>query len=37
MKTLAEAIVKVKLDYWQDGVVRYVEFPQDSALDLAGE
>lgn len=37
MKALADAIVKVKLRYWRDGVVRYLEFPQDSALDLTGK
>ena len=26
--------LKVKLNYWRDGVVKYLEFPQDSALDL---
>ena len=33
----AEKTLKVKLDYWRDGVVKYREFPQDSALDLKGE
>ena len=28
--------LKVKLNYWRDGVVKYLEFPQDSALDLTG-
>jgi hypothetical protein len=28
--------LKVKLHYWRDGVVRYLEFPQDAALDLTG-
>ena len=26
--------LKVKLNYWRDGVVKYLEFPQDSPLDL---
>jgi hypothetical protein len=30
----AEQTLKVKLHYWRDGVVKYVEFPKDSALDL---
>ena len=29
-----EQTLKVKLHYWRDGVVKYREFPQDSALDL---
>lgn len=33
----AEKTLKVKLDYWRDGMVKYVEFPQDSALDLTGK
>jgi hypothetical protein len=33
----AEKTLKVKLDYWRDGVVKYLEFPQDSALDLTGK
>ena len=33
----AEKTLKVKLHYWRDGVVEYLEFPQDSALDLAGK
>jgi len=32
-----EKTLKVKLHYWRDGVVKYLEFPQDSALDLTGE
>ena len=32
----AEKTLKVKLHYWRDGVVKYLEFPQDSALDLTG-
>ncbi len=32
----AEATLKVKLNYWRDGVVKYLEFPQDAALDLTG-
>jgi hypothetical protein len=32
----AENTLKVKLHYWQDGVVKYLEFPHDSALDLTG-
>ena len=30
----AEPTLKVKLSYWQEGVVRYRELPQDAALDL---
>ncbi len=26
--------LKVKVDYWRDGVVKYLEFPPDSPLDL---
>ncbi len=33
----AEKTLKVKLNYWRDGVVKYLEFPQDSALDLTGK
>ncbi|NQT41033.1 MAG: hypothetical protein HQ581_26310 [Planctomycetes bacterium] len=33
----AEKTLKVKLHYWRDGVVKYLEFPQDSALDLTGQ
>jgi hypothetical protein len=29
-----EQTLKVKVHYWRDGVVKYVEFPRDSALDL---
>ncbi len=29
-----ENTLKVKLHYWRDGVVEYLEFPQNSALDL---
>jgi hypothetical protein len=29
-----EQTLKVKVHYWRDGVVKCVEFPQDSALDL---
>ncbi len=32
----AEKTLKVKLHYWRDGLVKYVEFPQHSALDLTG-
>ena len=32
-----EKTLKVKLHYWRDGVVKYLEFPQDSALDLTGK
>jgi hypothetical protein len=31
-----EKTLKVKLYFWRDGVVKYLEFPQDSALDLSG-
>ena len=31
-----EKTLKIKLNYWRDGVVKYLEFPQDSALDLTG-
>jgi hypothetical protein len=31
----AEKTLKVKVHYWRDGVVKHLEFPQDSALDLA--
>jgi hypothetical protein len=30
-----EKTLKVKVHYWRDGVVKHLEFPQDSALDLA--
>lgn len=30
----AEDTLKVKLNYWRDGVVKYVEFPRDSPLTL---
>ena len=33
----AKKTLKVKLHYWRDGVVKYLEFPQDSALDLTGK
>jgi hypothetical protein len=33
----AEKTLKVKLHYWRDGVVKYLEFPPDSALDLTGK
>ena len=33
----AEKTLKVKLHYWRDGVVKYLEFPQDSALELTGK
>jgi hypothetical protein len=29
-----EKTLKVKVHYWRDGVVKYLEFPQDSDLDL---
>lgn len=32
----AEKTLKVKLHHWRDGLVKYLEFPQDSALDLTG-
>ncbi len=32
----AEKTLKVKLHYWRDGMAKYLEFPQDSALDLTG-
>ena len=32
-----EMTLKVKLNYWQDGVVEYREFPQNAALDLTRE
>ncbi|MCL5098865.1 MAG: glycoside hydrolase family 127 protein [Candidatus Omnitrophica bacterium] len=32
-----EKTLKVKVDYWLDGVVKYLEFPQNSALDLTEE
>jgi hypothetical protein len=32
-----EPTLKVKLNYWRDGTIRYLEFPQDSALDLTGK
>jgi hypothetical protein len=31
-----EKTLKIKLHYWRDGVVKYHEFPQDSALGLTG-
>jgi hypothetical protein len=31
-----EKTLKVKLHHWRDGLVKYLEFPQDSALDLTG-
>ena len=34
--TGTENTLKVKLHYWRDGLVKYLEFPQDSALDLTG-
>jgi hypothetical protein len=33
----AEKTLKVKLHYWREGVVKYIEFRHDSALDLTGE
>ena len=30
-----EKTLKVKVHYWRDGVVKYLQFPQDSSLDLA--
>ena len=27
--------LKVKVHYWRDGVVKHLELPRDSALDLA--
>jgi len=32
----AAKTLKVKVHYWRDGVVKYLEFPQDAALDLTG-
>jgi hypothetical protein len=32
-----EKTLKVKLHYWRDDTVKYIEFPQDSALDLTGK
>lgn len=32
-----ENTLKVRLHYWRDGVVKYLEFPQDSDLDLTGK
>ena len=32
-----EKTLKIKLHYWRDDVVRYLELLQDSALDLAGK
>lgn len=29
--------LKIKLNYWRDGVVKYLEFSQDSPLDLTGK
>ncbi|NUQ65134.1 MAG: glycoside hydrolase family 127 protein [Pirellulales bacterium] len=29
-----EKTLKVKLNYWREGVVKYLELPQDAALDL---
>jgi hypothetical protein len=29
-----EKTLKVKLNYWQDGTVKYLELPPDSPLDL---
>ena len=29
--------LKVKLHYWREGRVEYVELPQDAALDLSGK
>lgn len=31
---VGEQTLKVKLNYWRDGVVKYLELPQDSPLDL---
>jgi hypothetical protein len=33
----AEKTLKVKFHYWRDGVVKYLEFPRDSVLDLTGK
>ncbi|MCR4415944.1 MAG: glycoside hydrolase family 127 protein [Thermoguttaceae bacterium] len=30
-----ESTLKVKVHYWRDGVVRYLEFPRDAPLDLS--
>ena len=32
-----EKTLKVKVHYWRDGVVKYLEFPQDLDLDLTGK
>jgi hypothetical protein len=32
----AAKTLKVKLHYWRDGVVKYLEVPQDAPLDLTG-
>ncbi len=29
--------LKVKFNFWRDGVVKYLEFPQDAPLDLSGK
>jgi hypothetical protein len=33
----SETTLKVKLHSYRDGAVKYLEFPQDSALDLTGQ
>jgi hypothetical protein len=33
----AERTLKVKVHYWRDGVVKYLEFPQNAALNLSRE
>lgn len=33
----SDKTLKVKLHYWRDGLMKYLEFPQDSALDLTGK
>ena len=32
----ADNTLKVKFHYWRDGVMKYLEFPADAALDLTG-
>ena len=29
-----ENTLKIKVSYWQQGIIKYLEFPQDSPLDL---
>ncbi len=37
MAPAAEKTLKVKVHYWRDGVVKYLEFPHDSPLELTGK